>query len=62
MKENYLVKAFRETAATRFPAQAAALQDALQLRLQALRLEYAGADKELWVSSGKPDPARHCGI
>ena len=46
MKENYLITAFRATAARRFPPQAAALNAALEKRLGQLRLENAGEPKE----------------
>ena len=46
MKECYLTKDFRQTAAQRFPAQAAQLNAAFDARLQALWAENAGASKE----------------
>ena len=46
MKDTYLAKDFRATAARRFPAQAAALNAALDARLQALRADNAAAGKE----------------
>ena len=48
MKESYLARDFRKTAADRFPTQSGALQSAFDARLQSLRAEYAGASKELW--------------
>ena len=46
MKDTYLAKDFRATAARRFPAQAAALNAAFDARLQALRADNAAAGKE----------------
>ena len=46
MKECYLTKDFRKTAAQRFPSQAAQLNAAFDARLQALWAENAGASKE----------------
>ena len=46
MKDTYLAKDFRATAARRFPAQAAALSAAFDARLQALRADNAAAGKE----------------
>lgn len=46
MKNTYLAKDFRATAARRFPAQAAALNAAFDARLQALRADNAAAGKE----------------
>ena len=46
MKECYLTKDFRRTAAQRFPAQAAQLNAAFDARLQTLWAENAGASKE----------------
>lgn len=46
MKENYLTKDFRRTAAQRFPAQAAQLNAAFDARLRALWAENAGASRE----------------
>ena len=46
MQESYLTKAFRKTAARYGPQQAAALERTFDERLQALRLENAGASKE----------------
>ena len=46
MKETYLSRDFRETAALRFPAQAKELNAAFDARLNALLAENAGAGKE----------------
>ena len=46
MKETYLSRDFRETAAQRFPAQAKELNAAFDARLNALLAENAGASKE----------------
>ena len=46
MKDTYLAKDFRATAARRFPAQADALNAAFDARLQALRADNAAAGKE----------------
>ena len=46
MKETYLSRDFRETAALRFPAQAKQLNAAFDMRLNALLAENAGASKE----------------
>ena len=46
MKDTYLAKDFRATAARHFPAQAAALNAAFDARLQALRADNAAAGKE----------------
>ena len=46
MKKNYLVTAFQKTAVQRFPAQAEALNWALEKRLAELREENAGATPE----------------
>ena len=46
MKDTYLAKDFRATAARRFPAQAAVLNAAFDARLQALRADNAAAGKE----------------
>ena len=46
MKDTYLAKDFRATAARRFPTQAAALNAAFDARLQALRADNAAAGKE----------------
>lgn len=46
MKENYIVAAFRQTAAARFPAQADALNAALDRRLAALLKAHEGDTKE----------------
>ncbi len=46
MKETYLSRDFRETAAQRFPAQAKELNAAFDARLNALLAENAGAGKE----------------
>ena len=46
MKDTYLAKDFRATAARRFPAQSAALNAAFDARLQALRADNAAAGKE----------------
>ena len=46
MKEPYLSRDFRETAALRFPAQAKELNTAFDMRLSALLAENAGASKE----------------
>lgn len=46
MRESYIAKAFRKTAAQRFPQKAGALNAAFDARLQALRSENAGASKE----------------
>ena len=46
MKETYLSRDFRETAAQRFPAQAKQLNAAFDARLNALLAENAGAGKE----------------
>lgn len=48
MRKNYLIADFEQTAAERFPEQAAALRQAMMQRLDALRAGYAGAPKELW--------------
>ena len=45
MKDTYLAKDFRATAARRFPAQADALNAAFDARLQALRADNAAAGK-----------------
>ena len=58
MKDTYLAKDFRATAARRFPAKADALNAAFDARLQALRADNAAAGKEK-LPSGKADPARH---
>ncbi len=46
MKETYLSRDFRETAAQRFPAQAKELNAFFDARLSALLAENAGASKE----------------
>ena len=46
MRKNYIVSAFENTVAQRFPARTDALNAALQERLRALRVEYVGASKE----------------
>lgn len=46
MKETYLSRDFRETAAQRFPTQAKQLNAAFDARLNALLAENAGASKE----------------
>jgi len=46
MKETYLSRDFRETAAQRFPAQAKELNAAFDARLNALLAENAGVGKE----------------
>ena len=46
MRESYLAREFRETAAQRFPSQAGRLNAAFDARLAALRQENAGASKE----------------
>ena len=46
MKDTYLAKDFRATAARHFPAQAAALNAAFDARLQALRADNVAAGKE----------------
>ena len=46
MKESYITKNFKKTAAARFPAQAEQLNAAFYARLQALRQDNAGATKE----------------
>jgi len=46
MKETYLSRDFRETAAQCFPAQAKELNTAFDMRLSALLAENAGASKE----------------
>ena len=46
MKETYLSRDFRETAAQRFPSQAKALNTAFDARLNALLAENADASKE----------------
>ena len=46
VKETYLSRDFRETAAQRFPAQAKQLNAAFDMRLNALLAENAGASKE----------------
>ena len=46
MKETYLSRDFRETAALRFPAQAKELNTAFDMRLSALLAENADASKE----------------
>ena len=46
MKETYLSRDFRETAAQRFPTQAKQLNAAFDMRLNALLAENAGASKE----------------
>ena len=46
MKETYLSRDFRETAAQRFPAQAKQLNAAFDARLNALLAENADASKE----------------
>ena len=46
MKDTYLAKDFRATAARYFPAQAAVLNAAFDARLQALRADNAAAGKE----------------
>ena len=46
MKETYLSRDFRETAALRFPAQAKELNTAFDMRLSALLAENAGASRE----------------
>lgn len=47
MKENYILAAFRETAAQRFPEQRAELNEKLAARMAALRAEHAGAPKQV---------------
>lgn len=47
MKESYLAKDFKKTAAQRFPEQADALRTAFDARLRALRQENAGASPEM---------------
>ena len=46
MRENYIIAAFRETVKKNFPERAAALNEAFDRRLQALRQENADASKE----------------
>ena len=46
MKESYISRDFRETAAKRFPSRTRWLNAAFDARLQALRAENAGASKE----------------
>ena len=46
MKESYITKNFKKTAAARFPVQAEQLNAAFYARLQALRQDNAGATKE----------------
>ena len=46
MKETYLSRDFRETAAQRFPTPAKSLSAAFDARLNALLAENAGASKE----------------
>ena len=46
MKESYLSRDFRETAAQRFPTQAEQLNAAFDARLNGLLAENAGAGKE----------------
>ena len=46
MKESYITKNFKKTAAARFPVQAEQLNAAFFARLQALRQDNAGATKE----------------
>lgn len=46
MKETYLSRDFRETAAQRFPTQAKQLNAAFDMRLNTLLAENAGASKE----------------
>ena len=45
MKESYITKNFKKTAAARFPVQAERLNAAFYARLQALRQDNAGATK-----------------
>ena len=52
MKDTYLAKDFRATAARRFPAKAAALNAAFDARLQALRADNAAAGKEKQILPG----------
>ena len=46
MKESYITKDFRKTAAERFPERASVLNAAFDRRLEALRAENAGATKQ----------------
>ena len=46
MRKNYLISAFEQTLAERFPAQAEVLRAALEARLERLRAENAGASPE----------------
>ena len=46
MKESYITKNFKKTAAARFPVRAEQLDAAFYARLQALRQDNAGATKE----------------
>ena len=49
MQKNYLVAAFEQTAAERFPAQGPELLAAMHRRIEALRKDNAGASQELWA-------------
>ena len=53
MKETYLSRDFRETAAQRFPTQAKQLNAAFDARLNALLAENAGASKEKQYQIGR---------
>ena len=46
MRKNYMISAFEQTLAERFPAQAEVLRAALEARLERLRTENAGASPE----------------
>ena len=49
MQKNYLIAAFEQTAAERFPAQGPELLAAMHRRIEALREDNAGASQELWA-------------
>ena len=61
MKETYLSRDFRETAAQRFPTQAKQLNAAFDARLNALLAENAGASKEKQYPLASGGPYCDCG-
>lgn len=61
MKESYITKNFKKTAAARFPVHAEQLNAAFYARLQALRRITQGPRRKS-APSGKSDPAGNRGI
>ena len=62
MKESYITKNFKKTAAARFPAQAEQLNATFDARLRTLWEENAGASREKKEHLRAADPAGDRGL